>query len=485
MAKLLLVEDDNNLREIYQARLTAEGYDIIAAQNGEEALVVAKEQRPDLIISDVMMPRISGFEMLDILRDTPELRDTKVIMLTALGQAEDQERAGKLGADKYLVKSQVTLEDIVNCARDLLAGTQVVAPSPAEPAAASPVSSDTSLPSAPPSATPAPVIPITADTSPAQPVLATVPAATDTTPPTNNSAVQPTATEPAAFATPFTTTAPVTANSVVAVQDPDPITPAQPMAMPAAPPIETPQISTHATTTLTPTAEDPIQTLPAAPQPSAEAPISSTSMQTMASEEVTVESQIAAFAASDLPAPQTAVEAPQPSQAASALADNAAVANDVTLNDAVAQLAAATNAEPTPVLPPSQQPIPGSSDSTSDAGVVSDTTSDSTSPAGDAAPSTAITPDSTAVTPVISPTPTAEPESEQAAVAGKKVISPINDISHGPDLNDLLAKEVAKEQAGQAPTQQAETVATEPPETPPVNPASASGSTIDPNSIAL
>ena len=117
--------------------------------------------------------------------------------------------------------------------------------------------------------------------------------------------------------------------------------------------------------------------------------------------------------------------------------------------------------------------------------MVSDTTSDSTSPAGDAAPSTAITPDSTAVTPVISPTPTAEPESEQAAVAGKKVISPINDISHGPDLNDLLAKEVAKEQAGQAPTQQAETVATEPPETPPVNPASASGSTIDPNSIAL
>ena len=120
MAKLLLVEDDNNLREIYEARLTAEGYDIVTAQNGEDALVVAKQNHPDLIISDVMMPRISGFEMLDILRNTDELKETKVIMLTALGQAEDQSRAGKLGADKYLVKSQVTLEDIVNAAKELL-----------------------------------------------------------------------------------------------------------------------------------------------------------------------------------------------------------------------------------------------------------------------------------------------------------------------------------------------------------------------------
>ena len=116
MSKVLLVEDDNNLREIYEARLAAEGYEIITAQNGEEALVVAKQNKPDLIVSDVMMPRISGFEMLDILRNTDELRDTKVIMLTALGQSEDQARADKLGADRYLVKSQVTLEDIVNAA---------------------------------------------------------------------------------------------------------------------------------------------------------------------------------------------------------------------------------------------------------------------------------------------------------------------------------------------------------------------------------
>jgi CheY-like chemotaxis protein len=121
-AKVLLVEDDNNLREIYQARLQAEGYDIVAAKDGEEALVIAKREQPDLIISDVMMPRVSGFEMLDILRNTQGLKAPRVIMLTALGQADDKIRADQLGADRYLVKSQVTLEDIVKSAQELLTG---------------------------------------------------------------------------------------------------------------------------------------------------------------------------------------------------------------------------------------------------------------------------------------------------------------------------------------------------------------------------
>lgn len=136
MTKVMLVEDDNNLREIYEARLQAEGYEIVTAKDGEEALVVAKAEHPELIISDVMMPKISGFEMLDILRNTDGLRDVKVIMLTALGQSDDQERADKLGADRYLVKSQVTLEDIVKVAHDLIDGET---PSePAVPVAAAP-----------------------------------------------------------------------------------------------------------------------------------------------------------------------------------------------------------------------------------------------------------------------------------------------------------------------------------------------------------
>jgi CheY-like chemotaxis protein len=147
MAKVLLVEDDNNLREIYEARLQAEGYEISSAQDGEQALVVAKDFKPDLIISDVMMPKISGFEMLDILRNTEGLQNTRVIMLTALGQAEDKQRADSLGADRYLVKSQVTLEDIIKAAHDILDGesstpatetTAAPADSSATPAEAAP-----------------------------------------------------------------------------------------------------------------------------------------------------------------------------------------------------------------------------------------------------------------------------------------------------------------------------------------------------------
>ncbi len=120
MTKIMLVEDDNSLREIYSIRLTAEGYMIVSASDGEEALAVAVRERPDLIISDVMMPKISGFDMLDILRSTPETKDIKVIMMTALSSDDQRLRGENLGADKFLVKSQVGIEDVVNAVHDVL-----------------------------------------------------------------------------------------------------------------------------------------------------------------------------------------------------------------------------------------------------------------------------------------------------------------------------------------------------------------------------
>lgn len=120
MPKILLVEDDNNLREIFDMRLQAEGYQTVTAGDGEEALSVAMKEKPDLIIADVMMPKLSGFEMLQALRATPDLADTRVVMMTALGQAEDRARGEKLGVVKYLVKSQVTLEDFVRVVREVL-----------------------------------------------------------------------------------------------------------------------------------------------------------------------------------------------------------------------------------------------------------------------------------------------------------------------------------------------------------------------------
>ena len=174
MAKILLVEDDNNLREIYEARLMAEGYDIVSARDGEEALSVAIKEKPDLVISDVMMPKISGFDMLDILRTTEETKNVKVIMMTALSQAEDKARAEKLGADRYLVKSQVTLEDVAKVAKEVLEGTTApqATPAPTQPATPAPVA-DT------PAVAPTPVV----DTTPAvsTPTVPTEPAVTEPT----------------------------------------------------------------------------------------------------------------------------------------------------------------------------------------------------------------------------------------------------------------------------------------------------------------
>lgn len=111
--KILLVEDDAALASVYKTRLEIEGFDVRHVDNGEEALSNAVEFRPDLIVLDVMMPKINGFDVLDILRQTPETTSMHVIMLTALSQAKDKERAEQLGADDYLVKSQVVISDVV------------------------------------------------------------------------------------------------------------------------------------------------------------------------------------------------------------------------------------------------------------------------------------------------------------------------------------------------------------------------------------
>lgn len=143
--KILLVEDDRSLSEIYSLRLQAEGYQIVIANDGEQALALAIKERPGLIITDVMMPKISGFDMLDILRSTAETKDIKVIMMTALSSDDQRARGESMGANKYLVKSQVGIEDVVRSVHEVLgdAGPAATAPpqpvaQPADPAAQMP-----------------------------------------------------------------------------------------------------------------------------------------------------------------------------------------------------------------------------------------------------------------------------------------------------------------------------------------------------------
>jgi DNA-binding response OmpR family regulator len=119
--RILLVEDDDSLASVYLTRLQAEGFDVRRVANGEEALATALTYKPDLVLLDVMMPKVSGFDVLDILRNTPETANLKVIMLTALSQDSDKERAQQLGADEYLVKSQVVIADVIEKIRAQLA----------------------------------------------------------------------------------------------------------------------------------------------------------------------------------------------------------------------------------------------------------------------------------------------------------------------------------------------------------------------------
>lgn len=264
MTKIMLVEDDINLREIYEARLLAEGYEIVSAKDGEEALAVAVKEKPDLIISDVMMPKISGFDMLDILRTTPETKDTKVIMMTALSQAEDKQRADRLGADRYLVKSQVTLEDVAKAAREVIDGSASSEPAPALPP------SEANAPAAP--AAPAePAVPA----APAEPITPAPPAELDT-PDTPSSEPSNKPSEPAPAATPETSaTPPVAAPAADPVA---PVAPAQPQTdtttdtpaipAPATPPADTP---VPAPTPPSDPSAAPVTTPPVVPPP-ADAP---------------------------------------------------------------------------------------------------------------------------------------------------------------------------------------------------------------------
>src|SRR5205814_7769202 len=111
--RILLVEDDDALASVYQIRLEAEGFQVKRVANGEDALAAAISFKPNLVLLDVMMPKVSGFDVLDILRNTPETANLKIIMLTALSQDSDKQRAKSLGVDDYLVKSQVVISDVI------------------------------------------------------------------------------------------------------------------------------------------------------------------------------------------------------------------------------------------------------------------------------------------------------------------------------------------------------------------------------------
>lgn len=117
---ILLVDDDLTLREMYEERLKSEGFTIVQASNGEEALSKAKDIKPNLILLDIMMPKINGFDVLKGLKADSELKDIPVIILTALIQDVDRVQGDKLGAADYIVKSETMPGEVITKIRNAI-----------------------------------------------------------------------------------------------------------------------------------------------------------------------------------------------------------------------------------------------------------------------------------------------------------------------------------------------------------------------------
>lgn len=118
--KVLIVEDDESLREMYKIRLEYEGFEVLVASNGEEGLAKAVSEQPDIILLDIMMPKISGFDVLDILKSTHSTAKIPVIIMTVLEQESNKVKGLMQGAEDYLIKSQTMPAEVVNKVREVL-----------------------------------------------------------------------------------------------------------------------------------------------------------------------------------------------------------------------------------------------------------------------------------------------------------------------------------------------------------------------------
>lgn len=468
MAKIMLVEDDNNLREIYEARLLAEGYEIVSAKDGEEALALAVKEKPDLIISDVMMPKISGFDMLDILRTTPETKNTKVIMMTALSQAEDKTRADKLGADRYLVKSQVTLEDVAKVAKEVLSGEAGETSPEATTASTDATPEATTQPPAPEdsSATMTEPSAATEDSSsaPAEPV--TQPTANPVPEPSSipvTSPDEPVA-EPAQTADPQVpdATAPVTTptddatTSTVATPPADEST--QPAADPALPTDSTPTEDVATTTAPTPLTETAV---PANAD-------SSVPAESTAAEESDVDAQITDFV-NNLPVPDEPAVTEQPAEA-SVPAPEPNAELDETPADTSATDVLTPKEDAVTQIEVAQPPADATSVAADNAAKLADAVNDVMSQ--QAAPGES----------PVHQNSTDSNSEEEAPSGSKKVIEPLNDITTKPDIAALAEKEAntpqpSQPQPGQVTVGGAATTSTH-------QPGNVIGPS-DPNSVAL
>jgi len=121
--KILLIEDDPMIVRMYQRKFEKEGFQVTLAFNGEEGIEALKKEKPDIILLDIMMPKMNGIETLKTVKADPGLKDIPIVMLTNLGdRPEDVERCKELGAIDYWVKANISLKDVVEKIKKIISG---------------------------------------------------------------------------------------------------------------------------------------------------------------------------------------------------------------------------------------------------------------------------------------------------------------------------------------------------------------------------
>ncbi len=118
--KILLIEDDPFLLSMYTTKFELEGFSVRAAEDGEKGLKIANEELPDIILLDILMPKMNGFEVLENLKANPQTKEAPVILLTNLNQKNEIERGLSLGADDYLIKAHFMPSEVVDKIKKVL-----------------------------------------------------------------------------------------------------------------------------------------------------------------------------------------------------------------------------------------------------------------------------------------------------------------------------------------------------------------------------
>lgn len=118
--KALIIEDDSYISDMYKIKMEAENFEVVIAEDGVKGLKELEKYRPDVILLDVVMPKVDGFSVLKTIKNNSDIKDIPVVMLTNLGQKDNVERGFELGASGYIIKAHFTPSEVVKKVKEIL-----------------------------------------------------------------------------------------------------------------------------------------------------------------------------------------------------------------------------------------------------------------------------------------------------------------------------------------------------------------------------